>query len=133
MEEIKIIMKKKKIFYNLEYNKMNLNELKQNYRDLNLTIKQVRDLKKKFNIVGRWSKPKYISFLNQYNQLLENQQRLKEEEELKKRLEEAKKRLEELEKRLNQKINQIINKNSFKDLEKILNLVVKGRIKLTKN
>ena len=126
MEEIKNIMKKKNFFYNLEYNKMSLNDLKQNYKDLNLTIKQVRDFKKNFNVVGRWSKPKYISFLNQYNQLIENQQRLKEEEELKKKLEEAKKRL-------NQKINQIINKNSFKDLQKIFNLVIKRRIKLTEN
>lgn len=122
MEEIKIIMKekimkkKKKIFYNLEYNKMDLNELKQTYRNLNLTIKQVRDFKKTFNVVGRWSKPKYISFLNQYSKLIE-------EEETKKRLEEAKKKL-------NQKINKIINRGVFKDLVNILNLVNKGRIKL---
>ena len=123
MEEIK-----KKIFYNLEYNKMSLNELKQTYRNLNLTLKQVRNFKKLFSVVGRWSKPKYISFLNQYYQLIENQQRekrLKEEEELKKRLEEAKKKL-------NQEIDKIINKNSFLDLQNILNLVVNQKIKLSK-
>jgi len=130
MEEIK----NKKIFYNIEYNKMSLNELKQNYKDLNLSLKEVRKFKKDFNVIGRWSKPKYISFLKQYNQLRENQQkeqRLKQkEEQTKKRLEESKKRLEELKKKLNQKINQIINKNVFKDLEKIFNLVIKQKIKL---
>jgi hypothetical protein len=127
-EEIKnIIKKKKKIFYNLEYNKMDLNQLKQNYKDLNLSLKDVRKFKRDFNVIGRWSKPKYISFLQQYNQLIENQQRLNEER-LKE--EQEKQRLEELTKKLNKKINQIINKGVFKDLEKIFNLVIKGRIKL---
>lgn len=123
-EEIKnIIKKKKKFFYNLEYNKMNLNELKQNYKDLNLSLKEIRKFKKDFNVIGRWSKPKYISFLQQYNRLIENQQRVNEEEQALKRLEEAKKKL-------NRKINQIINKGVFKDLEKIINLVVDKKIKL---
>ena len=134
MEEIKIIMKNKKIFYNIEYNKeynkMNLNELKENYRNLNLTIKQVRNFKKLFSVVGRWSKPKYISFLNQYNQLIENQQKEKRQ---KQKLEQAKKKLEQVKKKLNQEIDKIINKNSFLDLQKIFNLVIKGRIKLTEN
>jgi len=126
MDEIK----NKKIFYNIEYNKdnkMRLNELKQNYKDLNLKLKEIRKFKTDFNIIRRWSKPKYISFLKQYNQLIENRQK---EQRLKQKEEQSKKRLEQSKKKLNQEINKIINKKVFKDLEKIFNLVIKQKIKL---
>jgi len=109
MDEIK----NKKIFYNIEYNKMSLNELKQNYKDLNLSLKDVRKFKKDFNVIGRWTKPKYMSFLQQYNQLRENQQRLNQ---LKQKEEQAKKILEKKQQKLKQEINKIVNKNVFKDL-----------------
>ena len=39
-----------------------LKDLEQRFKNLNLKVGEVRSLKKRFNIKGRWTKEKYTNF-----------------------------------------------------------------------
>jgi hypothetical protein len=53
--------------FNLGYNKMaTLKDLQQRFKDLKLSIKDIRSFKKQFEIKGRWSKDNYTKFFENY-------------------------------------------------------------------